>query len=57
MPNSLGMGEKWDAQQGGACGMPREKRKGEEERAWGVSKGGHRLLVGCYRDLRGGPFK
>ena len=35
----------------------REKRKGGEERAWGLSFVAWGLLVGMPRDLRGGPFK
>ena len=34
MPNQLEHEEDGTSQLGGMCGMPREKEKGEEERAW-----------------------
>ena len=57
MPNSLGVEEIGMPRKGGVLGRPREKEKGEEERAWAISKGERGLLVGCSRDFRRGLIK
>ena len=43
MPNSLGVRKRWDIPKDGTYGTPREKEKGEEERAWGNLLG----IEGC----------
>ena len=41
----------------GRVGRPKEKEKGEEERAWGGLRGVEGCWIGCSRNFRGGPFK